>query len=100
MPDLTEITREMGSRGAVVPGKKLRLDFGSDGAILLDGVDNRVSNDAGEADATIRLSFANFLKLAEGSLNPVTAFMTGRIRIDGDMGVAMQFQSVAAKIKP
>lgn len=98
-PTVEQVTQAMGENMAVVPGKRICLDFGDEGAIFLDGVDNRVSGDIGTADATIRLSFANFMKLADGTLNGTMAFMTGKLRIEGDMGTAMQLQSVTAKMK-
>ncbi len=98
-PTVEQVTQAMGENMAVVPGKRICLDFGDEGAIFLDGVANRVSGDVGEADATIKMSFANFMKLSDGSLNGTMAFMTGKLKIEGDMGTAMQLQSVTAKMK-
>lgn len=100
MTDLAEVTQAMGEKMAVVPGKRVRLDFGETGTILLDGVANTATNDDGPADATITLSFDDFKAMANGKLSGAFAFMTGKLRIDGDMGVAMQLQSVTAKMKP
>lgn len=99
MPDIAEVTRQMAERRVVVPGKRLRLDFGNEGSILLDGVAGSVSNDEGAVDATIRVAFDDFKKLAQGKLNGAMAFMTGKLQIDGDMGTAMQFQSITSKLK-
>ena len=98
-PTVEQVTQAMGASMAVVPGKTILLDFGAEGAIFLDGVTNRVTSDVGPADATIRLSFANFMKLADGSLGGTMAFLTGKLKIDGDMATAMQLQSVTAKMK-
>ena len=98
-PTIEQVTQAMGETLAVVPGKTILLDFGDEGAIFLDGVANRVGNEIGPADATIRLSFANFMKLADGSLGGTMAFLTGKLKIDGDMATAMQLQSVTAKMK-
>ncbi|MFM9829023.1 MAG: SCP2 sterol-binding domain-containing protein [Sphingomonas sp.] len=99
MPDINSVTGKLQEAGAVVPGKRLRLDFGDEGSILLDGIDNAVSNDAdAAADTTIKVSLDNFVALANGKLNPTMAFMSGKLQISGDLGVAMQLQSVTSKM--
>lgn len=52
----------------------------------------------GEADADVTFNAdADTLKeIFEGSLNPTTAFMSGRLSIDGDMGMAMKLASTLA----
>lgn len=99
MADLAEVTQIMAANQAWLPGKRVKFDFSGDGVILLDGVGAEVSNRDEPADTVIRLSFENFKKLAKGELNATTAFMFGKLKIDGDMGVAMQLQSVTSKIK-
>jgi putative sterol carrier protein len=99
MADLNEVTQIMGANNAFVPGKRIKFDFGTDGTLLLDGVAEAVTNDNADADTTIKISFDNFKKMAKGDLNATTAFMMGKIKISGDMGLAMQLQSVTSKIK-
>ena len=53
-----------------------------------------VSEGASEADATISASEENFLKLVRGEQNPTTAYMTGKLKIKGDMGAAMKLQKL------
>lgn len=99
MPDVKAVTEKMQAAHAVVPGKRLRLDFGDEGCIFLDGVDNAVSNDSvAPADTIIRISFDNFVALAQGKLNPVMAYMSGTLQVSGDLTVAMQLQSVTSKM--
>jgi len=98
MPTLEEITAGMAERFDENSGldATLKLDFGDDGVIYLDGVTspNSVSNDDKDADCTMKISKENFLKLVGGELDGTTAFMMGKLKIDGDMGVAMKLQSV------
>jgi putative sterol carrier protein len=53
-----------------------------------------VSEGTGEADATITTSEENFDKIASGELNPTAAYMSGKLKIKGDMGAAMKLQKL------
>lgn len=53
-----------------------------------------VSNEEKNAACTIKMSLSNFEKLMSGSLNPMMAFMAGKMKIDGDKGVAMKLASL------
>jgi putative sterol carrier protein len=60
---------------------------------LTDGAID-VSEGAGEADTTITTSEENFLAISRGELNPTSAYMTGKLKIKGDMGAAMKLQKL------
>ena len=53
-----------------------------------------VSEGEGEADTTIKTTEENFLSITRGELNPTTAYMTGKLKIKGDMGAAMKLQKL------
>lgn len=76
-------------------GKTLKFDFG-DNKIFIDGTGegNVVSTDDKEADCTIHISQDDLLGMISGSVNPMTAFMMGKIKVKGDMGLAMKLQSL------
>ena len=44
------------------------------------------------ADATIRASREVFERIVSGRQNPATAYMTGKVKIDGDLGAVMKLQ--------
>ena len=48
----------------------------------------------GDADATISTSVETFEKIVAGDLNPTSAYMTGKLKIKGDMGAAMKLQKI------
>jgi len=54
----------------------------------------KVTEGAGEADATIETSAETFAKIVSGEQNPTTAYMTGKLKIKGDMGAAMKLQKL------
>ena len=82
-----------------VLGKRIKLDFGADGIVLLDGVGEAISQEDGAVDTTIRISWDDLQALGRGELDPVSALMKGRLRIDGDMANAMQLQNVIEKLQ-
>jgi putative sterol carrier protein len=74
----------------------VKFDLGDDGVIFVDGKSspNAVSNENKDADCTISMTKENFLKLIEGDLDPTTAYMFGKLKIAGSMGVAMKLSKV------
>ena len=95
-----ELATKMQEAGAVLPGKKVKIDFGGDhGALMLDGVANTVSETDGVADTTIKVSWDDWEALSSGQLDGMTAFMTGKLKVEGDMSNAMQLQTVLGKLK-
>ena len=95
----SELATKMQDAGAVIPGKTVKIDFGDDGVLLLDGKANTVSEGDATADTTIRVSWADWKALAAGQLDGMTAFMTGKLKVEGDMSNAMQLQGVLSKLK-
>ena len=77
-------------------GAKLKFDFGDDGIVFLDAsqVPNVVSNEDADADCTLKISMDDFVAMTQGELDGTTAFMMGKLKIDGDISIAMRLQSV------
>jgi len=51
---------------------------------------------AAAARCTVAMTDADFLAVVNGKLNPQMAFMTGKLRIQGDMALAMKLQQILA----
>ncbi|MCA8897732.1 MAG: SCP2 sterol-binding domain-containing protein [Hyphomonas sp.] len=98
--DLAELTSK--AAAAVAGGsdfkKKVKFDFGSVGKLLIDGVAGKADNSDGDADATISVDWDDFKKISEGALDPTMAFMQGKLKVAGDMSVAMQLQNLMKKL--
>lgn len=65
-----------------------------EGAVVIDATGARASDE--EADVTLTASVDTFQAIMEGDLNPTAAFMSGRLSVDGDMGMAMRLGSILA----
>lgn len=64
---------------------------GDEGSIIIDADGVRAGDD--EADVTLTADVDTFRGILEGTVNPTMAFMTGKLKIDGSMGLAMQLGS-------
>ena len=95
----SEMATKLNSANAWLPGKRVKIDFGSEGAVMLDGVASQVTEDNGAADTTIKVSWEDWQALASGQMDGMTAFMQGKLKVEGDMSAAMQLQGVLSKLK-
>jgi putative sterol carrier protein len=79
-------------------GSVVKFDFGDQGSVILDAsqVPNIVSTEGANPDCTMVISVEDFMAMAEGSLDGVSAFMTGRLKVSGDMGIAMKLGALLA----
>lgn len=95
---LQEITTELRERiGAHSPLESIiKFDFGDDGCVRVDGKVSPtvVDNEDSDADCTVKVSMANFVAIAKGEQNPQMAFMMGKLKVEGDMSLAMQLGSI------
>ena len=78
-------------------GSILKLNFGEN-QIVIDGTSetNIVSGDDKDANCTVDVSLEDFTAMLKGELNPMGAFMAGKMKVKGDPGVAMKLQSLFA----
>lgn len=95
----SEMAAKLNEAGAFLPGKRVKLDFGDQGVVMLDGNANQVTEEDGPADTTIKVAWSDWQAMADGQLDGMTAFMQGKLKVEGDMSNAMQLQGVLAKLK-
>ena len=76
-----------------------QFDLGGDDGgqyhiILKDGTAEAGAGAPENPNITISMAATDFVALREGKLDPTMAFMSGKIKIKGDMGLAMKLQTV------
>lgn len=77
-------------------GYTVKFALTDDGIIRWDGTgaSPQVDTVDGPADTTIQISEENLEKLLSGGLDPTLAYMTGKLRVEGSLGVAMKLTSL------
>ena len=86
---VTQLNAKMGGNGFDGTAKFVIED---EGTIIIDHSGARAADD--EADVTLTATADVFKAILDDELNPTTAFMTGKLSVDGDMGMAMKLTSV------
>ncbi|MCV6594878.1 MAG: SCP2 sterol-binding domain-containing protein [Silicimonas sp.] len=66
----------------------IKFDCGDDGVITL--ADGKALLEDRDAECTIRMSLKNLDRLMNGKMNPMTGFAMGKIKVSGDMALAMK----------
>ena len=80
--------------GAGIDGS-VRFVIEDEGAVGIDA-GGATAVDGSDADCTLTASAETFQGLLDGELDPTGAFMSGRLTVDGDMGLAMRLGSLLA----
>lgn len=71
-----------------------KFDIEGEGAVMIDSTGARAADET--ADVTLSADADTFKEILDGETNPTAAFMTGKLKVDGDMGMAMKLASVLA----
>lgn len=95
LESLTEDLRKQAARNPKL-GYKVKFVLEDGSVIFWDGTGDQTvfSNQDSEADTTMRLSAENLERLIAGSLDPTMAYMTGKLKVEGKMGVALKINSM------
>ncbi len=92
--DLVSIVKERAE------GKDLSILGGSvkfvvdENIVVVDGISGVISSDDTEATCTISTDADTMQSIMDGSSSPQAAFMTGKLKVAGDMSIALKVQSV------
>ena len=88
---LTELTERMKTAVGTDSGlgKTLKFNLKGEGFVYIDG--GTVTNEDKPADLTLTIAMKDLIALGEGKLDPMTAVMTGKLKLS-DMGAAMALQ--------
>ena len=69
----------------------LKIEIEDEGSLRIDDSGASIADD--EADCTLKADAETLQGILSGEVDPTTAFMSGKLAVDGDMGVAMQLSS-------
>ena len=96
MEELTKIiTDKVGEDCGL--GSSIKFDCGDDGVVVIDAseVPNKITNDADfDAACTIGVSLEDLTAMMGGDLDPMAAFSLGKLKLDGDMSIAMKLGTI------
>jgi putative sterol carrier protein len=91
---ISAIKSKVGENSGIDASVKFVID--GDKFIHIDGkqVPNVVSTEDKDADCTVKITTENISKILDGSLSAMSAFMAGKIKVEGNMGVAMNINKI------
>lgn len=72
----------------------IKIEIDDEGSIMV--ADGGAAVGDGDAECTLGADAETFQGMLSGDVDPTSAFMSGKLRVDGDMGVAMQLGSALA----
>ena len=95
---LESITEQIRQRLQAASNIKARVkfDFGDDGVVFVDSTQNPpvVSHEDAEADTTLACAIETFQGILDGTQDPNLAFMLGKLKIRGSMGLALKLNTI------
>ena len=74
----------------------VKLDFGDEGIVFVDATQSptAISDEDADADVTLITSVDTFKEILEGTQDPNIAFMMGKLKVQGSMGLAMKLNGI------
>ena len=98
MSEIEDLTRILNEKVKLLPplGYKLKIELDEGGLVIWDGTGSApvITNEDASADTTLRMTSNNAKALMEGRLDPTLAYMTGKLKVEGKLGVAMKLAAM------
>ena len=95
---LESIIETMQSKLSMAKGfdARIKFDFGDDGIVFIDATQDPavLSQEDEEADCVLSCSRETFESFLDGSGDPNIAFMMGKLKVQGSMGIAMKLNAI------
>lgn len=95
---LENITSQIKQKMSMATGLavKVKFDFGEDGIIFVDTNQNppEISHEDSDADLVLSTSKQTFESILNGTQDPNIAFMMGKLKVKGNMGLAMKLNAI------
>lgn len=75
---------------------RVKFDFGDDGVFLVDATQTPpvITPEDGDADVTLICAAETFEKILNGTQDPNIAFMMGKLKVQGSMGLALKLNGL------
>jgi putative sterol carrier protein len=95
---LATITNRISQKLAHAPhlNARVKFDFGADGTVFVDATRSppNITNEDAESDVTLSCTIETFNALLDGTQDPNIAFMMGKLKVKGSMGLAMKLNAI------
>ena len=93
MDYLAEVLQRAEGKDLSTLGGSVKFVIG-ESIVMIDGPNGEISSDDSEATCTISTDADTMQSIMDGSSSPQAAFMTGKLKVAGDMSIALKVQSV------
>jgi len=95
---LDAVTEKIKQKIALASGLEttVKFDFGEDGCVFVDTTQKPsvINHEDQDADLVLVTSLTTFDEILNGTQDPNIAFMMGKLKVKGNMGLAMKLNAI------